>query len=266
MNLQNDFNEPLVEEFLTEMADNFFGTRRELEHLTEVFFSYIEVLRKREKEVEDKAAFLNYLLLDTKLSADFYRSIHLDPRDLFSEISCSDEVLPRKFSFAFTPKSEFVKLVLYAYDLLQKASDEYNNGKYDSESDEEAEKGDVYYKLVLNMCNVINEKVKKVNTDMAPSCVLQFVRKFDSVAQDTENITGTICSKYDSSLDKRLAYRPIDFDSLKLKVFPEFPKKVNIESKITAFCKRVYSDNKEDIKKRISDLKEKTVNGSNMKA
>ncbi|OQX03851.1 MAG: hypothetical protein BWK80_54805 [Desulfobacteraceae bacterium IS3] len=260
MSLQHDFNEPLVEEFLTDLADSFFGTRRELEHLTEVFFSYIEILRKREKEVEEKAGFLNYLLLDAKLSPDFYRSIHLDAPDMLSEIKFSDEILPKKFSLALTAKSEFVKLVLYAYDLLQKASDEYNNGKGDckfAEDDEEAEKGDVYYKLVVNMCNVINEKVKKVNTDMAPSCVLQFVKKFDSGDESTENITGTVFSRYDSSLDKKFAYCLIDFDSLKLKVFPELPSKMKAEPEITAFCKRVWSDNREDIKKRISELKQK---------
>jgi len=260
MNPNNDFNEPLVEEFLTEMADNFFGTRRKLEHLTEVFFSYIEMLRKREKEVEDKAGFLNYLLLDAKLSPDFYRAIHLDVPEMLSEITFPNEILPKKFPFAFTEKGEFVKLVLHAYELLQKASDEYNNGKHDSElaeDDEEAEKGDVYYKLVVNMCDVINEKVKKVNTDMTPSAVLQFVKKFDAAAENAEQFTGAMFSKYDCNFDNKFAYCPIDFDSLKLKIFPELPKKIKVESEIISFCKRVYSDNKEAFKKRISALKAK---------
>jgi|GEM_PF-594318 hypothetical protein len=264
MNLNNDFNEPLVEEFLTVMADNFFGKRRELEHLTEVFYSYVEMLRKREKEVRDKAGFLNYLLLDAKLSPDFYRSIHrsihLEVPEMPSEIKIPDEILTLKTCSAFTVKGEFVKFVLHAYDLLQKASDEYNNGKHDSEladEGEEAEKGDVYYKLLVNMCNVINEKVKKVNTDMSASSVLQFVKKFDSASEQAENITGTMFSKYDCNLDEKFAYCPIDFDSLRLKVFPELPRKIRVESEITAFCRSVYSDNKEDIKKRISALKAK---------
>ena len=259
MDLYNDFAEPLLEEVLSGMAENFFGTRRHLEDTKDLFFSFVETLREMEKNIAEKAGFLNYLLLDEKNAEDFYELIHTDYSYALFKDTFSDKVIPGELPFAFTIKGEFIQFVCRAYDALQKTCDEYNNGRDDNYKDpEDAKKISVNYNLIRNMCDLVNKEADKINNYMSPLMVLHCVKKFDPETIDKENITGSLFhGAYHSGLDKALCYEPIDFDSLHLKKYPELPKCRDISEELTLFCKKIYAEKKDEIRNRITDLKSK---------
>ncbi|QTA93879.1 hypothetical protein [Desulfonema magnum] len=260
MNLyHNDFSDALVEEVLTDAACTFFGARKQMEEMIALFGSFVESLRENEAKVADRAGFLNYLLLGGHAARDFYKFLRVDSPDILLESQFSGAPLPTEIPFAFTKRGEFTKLVLGAYNDLQKVCDEYVNGKADETCCEKnIGKISVYYNLIVSMCDFINEKVRSMNCDMSPSSVLQFAKKFDPGAEKKACITGGMCFGGDEcGINQRLAFQPVDLDSLDLKTYPELPKQDKVASEITLFCKTLYSCSKDEIKKRIFDLKEK---------
>ncbi|MDM8552616.1 hypothetical protein QUF72_21210 [Desulfobacterales bacterium HSG2] len=252
--IPDNFYDPLVEEVLMDAAENFFGARRQLDGIIDLFQSFVEAVRKKEADIAVSAGFLNYLLLDGMIARDFYEAIHINSPAVLLEGQLSDKTVPDQTPFAFTVKGEFTRFVLQAYDDLQQACNEYIHGKPDDGS--RLEKNDAYYNLLMNMCDLINEKVRHVNTNMSPRSVLQFARRFDAEAEGKENIIGGMVFGGDG-INEKLAYHPIDFDSLQLKKYPELPKQEQVVSKITSFCKKSYSGNKNEIRQRVSDVKEK---------
>ena len=258
MSSDKDLSDSLVEEVLTDVAGTFFETRRHLEEMMDLLQSFVKTLREKEAEVASRAGFLHYLLLHGREAGDFYKSIKVNSTVILSESKFSDKTIPKKIPFALTARGKFIKLVLWAYDVLQKACDEYINGKYYDDPDEKGGKGiTVHYKQIVTICELINEEVRKVNRDMSPAYTLQYAKKFNYETAEKEYITGGTLAGYARSIDEKLAYQPIDFDSLQLKRYPELPTQDKVISEITSFCKRKYSSNKDEIKKLISDLKER---------
>jgi len=256
----HDFSEPLTQELLMDMADNFFGARTELENMMKLFSSYVEKLREKEAEVEGRVNFLNYLLSDKESISNFYKSLNADPAFFLSTEPFSNKPLPETIPFSLTPRGKFVNFVLLAYDALQKACDEHMNGKSD-EALRNINNGEifVYHKLIMEMFDLINEKVRHVNQNMSPLSVLQYAKGFDVGIGSRENITGgsTFGGEYGSSnINDKLAYSPIHFDSLQLKSYPDLPKQNKVISQITDFCKKIYSHNKHEIRRHFSELRE----------
>lgn len=252
--IPDNFYDPLVEEVLMDAAENFFGARRQLDGVITLFQSFVEALREKETDIAVRSGFLNYLLLDGSIAPDFYESIHINAPAFLLDSPFSDKTVPNETPFAFTVKGEYTRFVLQAYDDLQQICDEYTHGKPDDGN--RLEKNDAYYNLLVNMCDLINEKVCHVNTNMSPHSVLQFARRFDAETECKENATGGMIFCGDG-INEKLAYQPIDFDSLQLKKYPELPKQEQVASKITSFCKRSYSNHRNEIRQRVSDLKEK---------
>ena len=256
-NSNNDFCDPMIEEVITDAADSFFGARRQLDGMMDLFQSYVEAFRKKEAELADKAGFVKYLLLDRETAGNFYESISVDSPEILLEGDFSDNALPTTIPFAFTVKGEYISLVLRAYNELQKASDEYINGENDNGVNGKGTAGSiVYYNLIIKMCELINEKVHQMNTEMSPISVLQFFRRLNPEIGSKERITGgNTFDGYERGINQKLAYQPIDFDSLQLRKYPELPKQEQVASDIISFCKKIYSGSKEDIKKRLSQVK-----------
>ncbi|MCP4351607.1 MAG: hypothetical protein GY795_39585 [Desulfobacterales bacterium] len=255
MALHGDFNDSLVEETLTDMANNFFGTRIELENMIELFHSFAEALRKKETEVGARTGLLNYLLLNRQTTDDFYKSLSIECPENLLNSKLSDNTIIRSFPVALTAKGEYIKLVLMAYEGLQKICDEYNNGNdSDYSDDNESDNIPVYYKMIVNMCSLVNDKVKSVNNHMAPGDALRYVKSFNPELIGKERIIGGV-GFGGNSLNQKLAFQPIDFNSLDLKKYPELPVLHKVSSEITLLCKKLYSENKRNIKKQVSDLK-----------
>lgn len=256
MKPKDDFSEALVEDFIRETANTFFGTRKQLEDMIASFHEAVEELREKEAWVAERANLLNFLLLRGKAAEDFYLLLKLDAKPFATGIDFTERVLPEKIPFSLSEQKKIIKLVLWAYEALQQECHAYMNGKYFIDPDEGIEKVTVHYNQIRMMTDLINERVHKVNTEMSPVCVLQYARKFDLEAEAKERITGggVNFGGYACSIDKKLAYDPVDFESLNLKEFPDLPTTDQVKADITRFCKNLYPGNKHAIHQIVSDL------------
>lgn len=252
---KEDFGTVMLEEVFTDMAENFFGARKQLENMIELFDSYVKVCIENTKEIDVKAGFLNHLLLNQAGIRKFYQTIQTDLPPILHECKFSENIMPEYLPFAITAKGEYSNIILWAYNSMQTAVHEYMYGKYYYENGREIALP--HYRLLEEMCVQINETVHKVNSNMPPGVVLECVRKFTTDSEMNACIAGVAFTESESKINEKLAFHQINFNSLNLVKYPTLPTEKEVSSKIISFCKSFYSDNKTEIDKLISGLKKK---------
>ena len=258
MGLHDNFVDSLAEELLRDMANTFFGKRKQMEERINIFYKYVEALRKKEAEVNARAAFFNYLL-HWEGSAEFFVSIQVDSKVFPSQETMPDLTFPVYIPYALTLKGEFVNLVNEAYDSLQKICMEYIFGKEFYEfKDQDIGTLSVYYKLIDEMAYLLNEDIRKYNEEVSPANVLQYFKRFNPETIKKEYFTGgSSFSGDDCGLNRNLAFKPINHEELNLKKYQELPPLYRVSGKIKTYCKKIYARNQADIKNMISQLKRK---------
>jgi hypothetical protein len=254
----NDLSDMLLEEVMYDMAENFFGSRVEIDEMLEIFEEYVEELKKKSQDVSHRAGLVNTLLINSKTITEFYSSLKVNPEYLLKNNTYSEKVLPQKMPISITDKSEFTKLFLFAYESLQKACREYARGYNFRRNDEEDEdKQPANYALLVNMSRMINEKIKKVN-ERSAVCTLQYTRQFKSDVIEKEHVVGTGFTEIGcNGLDRQMKFEPIQFESYKIDKYPELPKINIVKSDISAFAKKVFAANTNAVKKVLSDIRGK---------
>jgi len=238
----------LVEEVLTDVAESFFGARKELDDLSELFMAYVERLRKEARRVEAVAGRLNHILVRNTVCREFYGMLGIDQPGPYLDSRLLSEDPRISIPFAITERGRFIKLVIRFYTELQHASETYTRGPADT--DDGTGDAPVYYNLVRSMCALINEKVCRVRDGMSPACVLQYARKFDTQHGQQATVTGATVGTY-AHMDSKFECRPIDFDRLDLAQFPKLPEADAVNADIIAFCKAHYPDIRTDLHGRL---------------
>jgi hypothetical protein len=257
MNSSSKTSDPLVGEILTEVAESFFGARKELEKNLEQFYAYVATLQANENSVAAKAQFLNYLLINPDVAARFYGLLKIDWRAIAPEGRLLQHWLPPAIPFALSARRQFAKLLLLGYDELRRACRAHVNGPgREDRQENHAQEIPVYYNLVKEMSFLVNEKIRKLNESFSPSSVLQFARKLNHPdVEMTARLAGMAYAEAGRRIDRKLMYPPIRFEDLRLKTFPDLPPREMVHSKIIEFCSQVYHGHKNEIRRLIADLK-----------
>ncbi len=259
MVLRDDYVDSLAEEVLTEMATSFFGARKQVDDSITVLERYAESLRKKEEEVEAAARFLAWMMVSPETPAEFYQSIGISQNTFPLEGELSDRFLPKEMPGALTAKGMFVKLTIHAYKTLHKLCDEYMNGK----KSKEMEKYDPYaidsgYRIMQGMCQLVNEQINKINSEMRPGQTLRYFKRFSPCTEAREDITGGMtfgASGSECRLNQALAFEPIDMKSFCLKEYPLLPTPDEAEGKLVSCCKKVWDSRRKEAQHIIEEVK-----------
>lgn len=251
-----DFADKLQQEVVTDMAESYFGDRKNLEDMQKAFSVMVEEFRSSGPALAQAAARLHRLLLDRQTARDFYISLDILP----SCIPFSDEV-PRPFfdklPFAFTGLGRYEKCVFRAYSVFQKVADEYVNGRYFNDPDNPGRKRlTLHYLRLKALAEYINEEVVRVNENMTPSGALRYVKRMDIGQAEREDMIGAACLLDGCELDEDLKFKPVDFESLQLPVVQELPRLSDVKFAISTFCKTIYPSRKEDIERAMASLRD----------
>lgn len=247
-----NFSDSLVEEVLTDVAESFFGARKELDDLSDLFMAYVERLLEEARHVEAVAGRLNHILVRNAVRRKFYGMLGIDQPGPYLDSRFIPEAPRISIPFAITERGRFIKLVLQFTTELQHASETYTRGPADA--DDGTGEAPVYYNLVRSMCELINEKVCRVRDGMSPACVLQYAKKFDTQHAQQAGVTGATVGTY-AHVDSKFQCRPIDFDQLDLVQFPKLPEADVIRGDIVAFCKQHFPDIRTDVHARLLQLR-----------
>jgi len=251
-----DFADQLQQDVVSDMAKSYFGARKDLDDVIEVFNEMVTEFKVMVPKLSQVAARLHMLLLDRQTARDFYITLDILP----SCIPFSDEV-PKPFfntlPFAFTQQGRFERCVLRAYNHFQQTADEYLNGRYYEDPEQRGKKRlTVHYIRLKALVEHINEEVERVNSSRSPSGTLRYVKGMDPVQMEKEKILGEACIIEGCGLDRDLEFKPIDFDAINLPVVQDLPRLNMVKDTIRQFCKEIYPSRKEDIAQAMAFLRD----------
>ncbi|MEZ4528802.1 MAG: hypothetical protein R2941_23065 [Desulfobacterales bacterium] len=261
MVLRDDYVDSLAEEVLTEMATSFFGARKQVDDSITVLERYAESLRKKAEEVEAGARFLAWMMVSPETVAQFYQTIGISENTFPLEGEVSDRFLPGEMPGALTAKGVFVKLTIHAYKTLQKLCDEYMNGKKANDMEKHDPNAiDSGYRIMQALCQLVNEQINKINSEMRPGQTLRYFKRFSPGTETKEDITGGMtfgASGSECRLNRALAFEPIDMNSFCLKEYPVLPAPDEAEAKLISLCKKVWDSRQKQARDILEEVKKR---------
>jgi len=234
------FSEGLVLETLTEAAQTFFGARRDLEHEIEVYQEAVRRLSGVERIMLRKAGALHYLLLEGEAVRGFYTAIGAPPSHL-PDMAEPDKSGLRK-SWAVTGAGRYGKLLFRAYEALFQAADEYANGRYYTDPRGSGRKLlTIHFLQMRDWCQRLNRRIAEINANNLPSATLSFVQGLDPSSLDKARVTGGSTFGPYCSLDKDLAFPPIECVAMTYVAAPELPPPATAKKAVLAFAAGLYA-------------------------
>lgn len=241
---------------MADMADDYFGARKRLDDLVMIFKRFAEKCREKGEAIEACAGVLNALLTEKAEAARFYDAIGVDsPDPLLARQAVQAEVLDA-LPNALTRRRRYVQTTRNVYDVLQKRCKDYLYGPPDYHPDGEGlEETEAHYELLVNMAEAINRQIEKINQNRSPGSMLQYVRGFQADWDQKANIAGSNLVGFADGVDQKLDYKPIRFQDLDLKKYPDLPASGQVDKQIREFCKDLYARRKDAIEEVMQKLR-----------
>jgi hypothetical protein len=216
----------------------------------------VDKCREKGEAVEASAAVFNALLTKPAEAKRFYDRVGLtDPDPLLDSASMDRPVLDRPPE-AFTLKGRYIKAVQRVYDRLKQQVDDYLHGPPDLTDPEGLEDMEAHYELLVSMAKTINDQVEKINKSRSPGSMLQYVRGFQPEWDQKANIAGSNLVGFAEGVDEKLVYKPIRFEDLGLKRYPDLPEPDRVAKPLKDICKDLYNRRREAVAEAMAKLKE----------
>ncbi|GAB6037083.1 hypothetical protein JCM15519_16420 [Fundidesulfovibrio butyratiphilus] len=228
-----DFFDSFYTEAMSEMAQNFFTRRKEIETRLEGFATLAAQVRSVSEKVQRRLVTFLALTHDDPLALAFLAKAGGDFIGLVPCTARNQEPWPLKTPFAFTFAGRHEKALQRAYAALQQAVHEYREGSYGPDPKDPRRKVLLpNYRSVRELAETINKEVDTVNTAQTPATVLAYAKSLDPQAAGRESVTGGLIGLDVGKIDRDLAFRPIDFDALGLPDYPNLRPADEMENEL----------------------------------
>ncbi len=248
-------SESLAEEVLSDMAENFFGTRTQLERRIDRLYAHSRRLQQKARRVAGAAALLRRLLLDEAETRRLGEALGV-AFDQFPADPAAPSRPPPHLPFALTRRGVFTQLVQEACADLRALREEYMLGRYIPDPENPGRmRVTVNYTSLQKFCERLNADIDQVNRQSSPSQILQYVKRFDVIQEERANILGSGFDGRTALIDQRMAFEKIDFDALGLPVFPTLPPAAKAQATIKKFCRDLYRRRSAEILEMMRTLK-----------
>lgn len=248
----SEMADELATEVLTEAAETFFGQRKELESELDLFQQRVKVLAETGQKVFLAQKIMHKILINEAAIQNFYQTMGLRIPERLEIAEVCEVASQMAKPFAWTLRGGFIKLLLMSYDRLYNLAQEYLHGGYRADPMNPRRKIAVFgYAQLQEWSQRINQKVIKMNTQQAPSEVLQFFKGLDVQGSAMEKSIGASCA-----VDRNdgLLFPLVDFQTFCLPVFPELPLPADIRRRLQFFCKALFSRKSPEIRALFQEL------------
>ncbi len=238
-----EYADGLASEVMTEMAENFFSRRVQLENELDHFYMLVTRLRSVGMEALLRLRAFYELLFDADRSRAFLAALGVDLDDLDAYAPSPARALPRRRPFALTPRGRYVKTVAAAYEDLRRAVCDYNEGVYTPDpADPRKKRRSPGWNRAVDMCRRLNKTIEAVNEFQSPYCTLSYAKNMDPVREHQERVAGAVLEGDVLRIDKDLAFLPIPFKDLGLPEIPDLPPLEEIRDDLVRLCKTLYAE------------------------
>jgi len=248
----SEYADQLQKEVVSEMAEGYFGDRRNLDDLMSDFATMTERLRELVPGIERAALRLHHLLLGNK--AALYLALEVDPVCIpFGQ--ATPVPLFTRLPLALTRAGRYVKCVRKSYDLLQRAVHDYLHGRYQVEDGDKGRKQlTVNYLGLRQFAARIDAEVERVNRNRTPTGTLRYVKGMDPVSAERERLIGDVSYMDDGALDNDLRFAPVGFDGLGLPEIQELPPLREAADRIGRVSRALYGERPDKARSAMADL------------
>jgi hypothetical protein len=243
----DNFVDDLSEEILIQAASTLFTGRVLLDKEIEEFFREAARLTGLMGRTLGTASTLNELVFEPR---SFYATLDIEPKALLTNVTSDKQAVEVEVLRDITSKGKYISLVTLIYEKLADCADKYNNGrKYRDPKTKETMKT-VHYKLLLDWHEELNSLIRKQNKNL-PSYSLRLAKSLDSSLREKERVMN-VCNRTagDHTIDKKLAFKELDFALTGLVEIPDLPRITKVKSKLSSFLKQMYNHNKDKIDAR----------------
>lgn len=248
-----DFFDDFYTETMTEMAENFFSRRREVEARLEGFQRLAGEVRSLAVKALRRWGTVFVLLLDEEVAVAFFAELGADASRLPGLAASAGDPWRFRPVFALTDAGRYRKSLRYAYQAARQATQDYVEGTYSTDPKNPLKKVlTPNYAAIKALAAKINAEVETVNTAQSPSTVLAYCKSLDPAASERESIAGAVNGGSACRLDKELAFKPIDFESLSLPELPLPPPLEAMQDALDRLGAQVFSARRQDAMKALA--------------
>ncbi|OEU69668.1 MAG: hypothetical protein BA863_16655 [Desulfovibrio sp. S3730MH75] len=253
-----DLSNALTDEFLNDMANNFFGARKDIDDILEYFESLSGKLLEQVEDIHKSCALLQLVCFGEEGYNDFLKRADINPSIFNFPNKTEPAVLTDKPSFSITNKGEYIKWVSLAYHQLAYRVEKYMHGIVTSDKADQGRKIRSLNRIDFYLfAEDINAKIIKVNTNSTPSEVLKFTKSLDPEAVAKQNVTGCVGPEC-ALIDNDMAFKTINIEELNFPEFPDLPADEKLPSFVCKFCSKMYAKNKSEVKDLLKKLNTKS--------
>ena len=247
----NNFADQLQMDVISDMAESFFGDRKEVDYALEAFAAMVEEFLPMIERLFQAAATLRLLLLDDATVDAFCSELGLETCHIPGAEGAP--VLVRdSLPFALTAKGRYVVCVEEAYRGLLDAIREYLHGhSFDDPEQPGRKRVSVNYERLRQTADFINEKIDKINNERPLSSVLREVKNMNPEQVEREELLGDAVCGNGAGLDKDMCFMPIDFEGYSFPKEVELPPVNEVRPALKRFCKRLYGARRDEILKAM---------------
>lgn len=231
----------LADEILHDMAASYFGARKEVEELRERADALAEELRPKVSQVLAQAATFQGLLPGPEAVREVYVALGVPPEPFIEhvvQLPLAEALHLSIRPWAWTGRGRYEGRVLGAYGQLQASQESLLHGVYETDAI-----GRKILKSNLNglktLVRALNERIAAVNG--RSSQVLRMAHSMDVQAVETERMLGGTLDDLSSSVDRDMAYIPVDFAAYGLVDLPELPAADVARRVLPPVLSRVYA-------------------------
>lgn len=247
----NDFADQLQADVISDMAESFFGDRKELDTALEAYAAMVEEFLPVIENLFRAAATLRLLLLDEATADGFCAELGLDPCRI-PPAEDAPILVHESLPFALTGKGRYVTCVETAYRGLFDAIRDYLHGRcYNDPKRPGRKRMTMHYKRLEEIADIINEKIHKANNERSVSSMLREVKNMNPEQMEREDLLGDVCYRKGDGFDSDMCFMPIDFDGYRFPEVVELPPENEVRPAIKRFCRRVYDERRDDVRKAM---------------
>jgi hypothetical protein len=247
----SDFADQLHTDVISDMAESFFGGRKELDNALEAYSSMVKELLPVIEHMFQAAATLRLLLLDDAGADAFCVELGIDPSRI-PQAEGAPILVRESLPFSMTGGGRYNDCVTLAYQGLHEAIREYLHGRHYDDPDQSGRKRlTMHYRRLKEIAEIINEKIHKANNERSVSTVLREVKRLDPVQMEREEMLGDVVYGDGCGKDPDMCFVPIDFDGYQFPEVEELPSPKEVKPAVKRFCSRLYAERKDAVREAI---------------
>lgn len=254
MSGRKNFFDEFYSETMSEMADNFFSRRREMEARLEGFSRLAAEVKAVAGKALRRWKTLFILLGDEETALDFCQAAGMDASGAAAAMA---GVEPWRFKapFALTEARRYRACLRYAYQAMAQATLDYLDGTYAMDSRNPLKKVLTPNLVSLrDLADTINAEVRSINTNQSPTSMLAYVKSLDPAEVEREAIVGGQGCEDVCRIDRDLAFTPVDFKALGLPALPRPPEPEDARDTLDAFGSAVFGHRKDACRRAMAQV------------